>query len=1159
MSTKNTSVKPDLRTHLYQSLVADLVGPYSLAADSTEVLKLPPSRWYLTGFLAPQDSAADPATAEDGKEADDEEAGAGVNETVETENSELALNNDALGAGSDEDDDEFGATDIAPSVVSRLPSSLGLTIHIPEKGTVTVTLRYADYRRINARKVDPEASARRTYWQRQKGIEVSRELVLDDATLRAGIALDAGIRLQGLLVTSNTPGVDRGTRTLSLFVVNQRSDDNHPPVAAPGEEPRAPHFGEHCMYQVELELRHSLGLIGRFNQRGGELSDKEEQINDLQFRHCVEWAVGHGVSVEIVKDQDKVVGARTCWLPITEVKRVKTRDVPGVEIRMETLAQLSTPAAIKTALSGIVSKYGEWIALQRAESLTGARKKTQEELCIRAEQAQTRIQNGIEGLANDPLLLEAFCVMNAAMALQARQRNPSTYKTREPSWRLFQLAFVLLNIKGISDPSHADRELVDLIFFPTGGGKTEAYLGVIAFTLALRRMRAVQRPDQGLGVSVILRYTLRLLTLDQLARASTLICALEHLRRARCEKDDFSLGRDRFSIGLWVGRSATANRFPQLAEELRQFRSGGHSPFPLQACPWCQTPFVESSFELLPNAKSAEAVRVGCVSADCPFAPGQHSDGVPVLFVDEHIYQELPAFIIATVDKFAMLPWLGHTGMLFGHVTGRKTKPALGPAFVGPANGALKKGGQALPNGLLPPDSIVQDELHLISGPLGTMVGLYESAVLSLCSTGTNGPKIIASTATVRRAGQQIQALFGRRGTRMFPPPGVNDSETFFAEVDHENHGRMYVGVAAPSRAMKKILIQTYLALLGGAQKLQAEGHGDDADAYMSVVGYFNSLRELGGMRRLVADEIHHRVAQAARDKMPVDAEGPNRWIATRHIKDEPLELTSRESTAAIAKAKQLLDLDYKSPEHVDVVLASNMISVGVDIERLGLMVVAGQPKSTSEYIQASSRVGRRVDKPGLVITVYNTFKPRDRSHYERFVSYHQCFYRYVEATSVTPFSPAALGRGLAGVLVAMVRLLNNSLTAPDAVTHIAQHKDAALAAVLALAKRAAEERPMDDATASKVRSDLESLGKNMIAAWEHLVASGDGQILRYSPIEKGPGTALLFGALDSNRPPSDTKHGKFCAPMSMRDVEPSVHLWKVYDVKAQDETGGAE
>ncbi|MCB9520219.1 MAG: helicase, partial [Myxococcales bacterium] len=706
-----------------------------------------------------------------------------------------------------------------------------------------------------------------------------------------------------------------------------------------------------------------------------------------------------------------------------------------------------------------------------------------------------------------------------------------------------QLAFVLLNVVGVTDDAHADRAAVELIFFPTGGGKTEAYLGVIAFALVLRRLRGHGRPDAGLGVTVILRYTLRLLTLDQLGRAATLVCALEKQRR----EAPSTLGDVRFGIGLWVGTSATANTLAALARQVTDYKNnrGAELPCPLPACPWCGSAFNAQSFRLLPSTSAPERLVLSCSNHRCDFSDARHADGLPVVYVDEQIYRELPSFLIGTVDKFALLPYRAQAGMLFGRVTARS-----GGRFFGTATEAVRDGAVSLPDRLQPPELIVQDELHLISGPLGTMVGLYETAVDHLCQVvtpdgRTRRPKLLASTATVRRADRHVRALFARDRLRVFPPPGIDENETWFSVVDRAVPGRLYAGVAAAGRPTKNILLRTYSALLAGAQKQWLPGVEDQpADSYMTLVGYFNSLRELGGMRRLVEDEARVRCASASR-RVPEAHTGAHPWFADRDLATEPAELTSRESTARIAATKARLEKSFALKEHVDVVLASNMISVGVDIDRLGLMVVAGQPKTTSEYIQASSRVGRRDDRPGLVVTCYNLHRPRDRSHYEGFVAFHRSFYRFVEPTSLTPFSAPALQRGFAGALIAMIRHGEAELMPAGAVHRIpAARARIAARALTAVANRAAAAG--DAKGADLLRKAVVARGENLLDRLEVLLreAVEGGATRTYTVLDRdGRGRPIMSTGIDETDDRSPDERA-FTAPMSMRDVEPSVHVW---------------
>ncbi|WP_437947562.1 DISARM system helicase DrmA [Sorangium sp. So ce296] len=1147
------------RDHLVRALHADLVGPYQLDEEAIveqEILDLPPSRHYLTGFLAPEDE----------RSPDDETA------------------DDSLGAGPDEPEEENqgGGEEPEDKRPNLWPASLGMSVLVPrETRAVKATVRFAEY---FPETVKPEGRGRgRRVWKRKPRQTIAAEVPLDAQILAKGIRLQntVGIVLYGQIkAVEHARGIPEGTHALALFVVNQRGQ---------GERGRR---DEQMIFQVEMEIECAEGIVPRPNFSDEESDQWDQKVADLQFRERVEYAVGHGVAVEVPPGQSAiddggspgtpgsaprppVTRVRTTWLPDYEVRRVVAHEEEGVNVAMDELAELDTPEKVRERLELLPAAYGAWIERQRGTRVDGDRRaETRDELMHKAEDARRRIAEGIDLLASNEQIRQAFCMANKAMAEAARHRSPSRYQGgKRPEWRLFQLAFLLMNLHGVADGEHADRERVELIFFPTGGGKTEAYLGVIAFCLLLRRLRRAKLPDGGLGVTVLLRYTLRLLTLDQLGRAATLICALESQRR----KKPAVLGDARFSVGLWVGRSATANTMEVASKLVTGFKLGlNGNPCPLPTCPWCGKELGPSSLSLEPSKTAPDEVRVGCTSETCEFSCSNNTDGIPVVFVDEQVYRELPSFLIATVDKFAMMPWRGEAGMLFGKVVARD-----GRRFYGPMDGKPPRTAKSLPGGLAPPELIVQDELHLISGPLGTMVGLYETAVDALCSRVTKGtanaeprptskgtanaeprstptvgvvrPKVLAATATVRRADTQIQALFGRPASKVsvFPPPGIDDSETYFATVDRASPGRRYVGVAAQGRSMKAILLRVYRTLLAGAMKAYDPSLPPDqtADAYMTLAGYFNSLRELGGMRRLVDDEVLGRTKQAE-DARPLNATGKHLWFVNRNLRSEPVELTSREHTDAVKRTKDRLNKPWRDPEAIDVLLASNMISVGVDIDRLGVMVVAGQPKTTAEYIQASSRVGRQERWPGLVVTVYNLHKPRDRSHYEHFTAYHESFYRFVEATSVTPFSGPALDRGLVGTLVAMIRFASHDLAPPKGVMGLPANRYLANDVVDRIAARASSQPEMHQDGQAKLVEELRMRGHNLLDTWTDLVRSTpeEPKQRRYSKFdrEKVGGKPLLHTPLDEERPIPDSPDGRFAAPTSLRDVESTAHLWLV-------------
>jgi hypothetical protein len=1125
----------DVRRGLVDALRIDLVGPENGSDLEAEVLPQAPSRWYLTGFLVPLEASE-------------------AQKSDETAQDEF----DSVGGEVEGTDDDVTPE---PPAARRafFPSSIGLSLLVSEATRqLTVEVNWGDYRaeplegsRDGEEPATSESVGRASLrWKRQPR-RVAMTVTMPAKTARAvehevpesdGLRIAVSVRpVQALGIAEGM--VPDGTRSVSIFLVNQRT----PLLASEG-------WDERFIFQAGLCVRSEQPLVPRPNLKGHVTDEWDERVSDLQYRDVYEHAVGHGVATHAEVDVDGTCrSVCTCWIPSAEVERVAPSRVPNVELRMEALAGLADGAEAAKALGPFVEQYRAWIEGQRKilPSLTPKRREMAEALLQRAGTAANRIDRGVKSLA-DSDALTAFRMANKVMARAARRRFGTMQGKEEstveaPTWRPFQLAFVLMNLPGIVDPKHDDRVVVDLLFFPTGGGKTEAYLGLAAFTLVYRRLKHPGYSSPGL--SVLMRYTLRLLTLDQLGRAATLICALE-LERL---KDPDTLGPWPFEIGLWVGRAATPNRMgfkgdndPTSARSKTiAFQNDDRkpAPIPLESCPWCGEKFKPHSFQLLPNANKPDDLRVVCINRRCDFTRNQ---ALPLLAVDEPIYRRLPCFLIATVDKFAAMPWTGQVGAFFGRADRYDQH-----GFYGPCE---KDRGRPLPAPLQPPDLIIQDELHLISGPMGTMVGLYESALDELCCRTVNGkrvrPKITASTATVRRAESQIQALFDRREVDVFPPPGPDRRDSFFA-VTHPpsvSHPRLYLGLAAQGRSLKVVMLRTYLALLAAAQKAyDADGGKKDpnnaADAYMTLLGYFNSLRELGGSRRIVEDEVNARLTGYANRKRIGQAEGT---FANRNIAYEVVELTSRVPTNQVAEAKRQLALRFHEKDRVDVAIATNMISVGLDITRLGLMVVLGQPKTCAEYIQATSRVGRDPERPGLVVTLLNIHRPRDRSHLERFEVFHQSFYRTVEATSVTPFSPRALDRGLAGTLVALSRLGHPAMTPPKGAAEVLNERQALDFVVQALSGRAGSHLTLEPAESESLRLTVRDRAKDLFDTWSQIAHDyqDKGTALQYNPSETGAAKPLLHEFLDPELKSMHPRHRKFRANRSMRDVEPSVNLW---------------
>jgi len=941
------------------------------------------------------------------------------------------------------------------------------------------------------------------------------------------------------------------TRSVSLFLVNRRA-----PIGPEQGEPDTAYA-----FQPEIEVRGAHAFVPRPDLRATRAAEWDERVSDLHYADTPEYATGHGVSAEWEVADGACHLLRTAWIPSAEVEKTATVDVQGVELAMDALGVLADGAAARAALLPLVTQYRRWIEAKRAEveGLSGTRRETAGELLRLADFAAGRIESGIVVLGKDPDALDAFRVANRAVARALKKR----LGIEAPRWRAFQLAFLLLNLPGLVDPRDPNRDTVDLLFFPTGGGKTEAYLGLAAFVMVLRRLR---RPGDGgvagAGVSVIMRYTLRLLTLDQLARAAGLVCALELEREGAAAR----YGEWPFEIGLWVGKAATPNilgrkgdgRSDSARAKARRFKAdpkGKPSPIPLENCPWCGTRFGAASFVLLPNDDQPRELRIVCTNFECDFTRDR---ALPIIAVDEPIYRRLPAFLIATVDKFAALPWVGQAGALLGRAERHDATGFYGAAE--PGRGAR------LAAPLAPPDLVIQDELHLISGPLGTMAGLYEAAIEALCVREIDGrtvrPKIVASTATVRSARDQIQALFARPLTQVFPPPGPDRRDSFFARTvpASEVPARLYLGIASQGRNPKVMMRKAWLALMGAAERAyrEAGGHRNEknpADPYMTVLGYFNSLRELGGARRILEEEVQNTIkAYGARKRI---GEEPG-LFRDRKTFSEVVELTSRVSTDRVADARRRLEAAFHEPHRVDCAIATNMISVGLDIPRLGLMVVLGQPKTHAEYIQATSRVGRTEDRPGLVVTLLNFHKPRDRSHYERFRHYHETFYRSVEVGSVTPFSARALDRGFAGALLGLARHVEAALTPPQGVEQIAIARAALERRVLAVFLERVRRQPFaDEAEREERLRSVQNRIVDLLDSWRKILEDyrASGVEMQYQKYELDQPRPLLREMLDADF--ESEHHRKFRANRSLRDVEPEVNLFlkDLSGVQVEDRT----
>lgn len=1028
-----------VRSEIFQSLLRELIGPdprpeHAHLNDGEEILRPqdPPRLRYSAGVLFP--SAVRIDLQDEASEQEIEGADDGPPDGTESETS-------APGGGSDDADSQ------TEQEVCRanefLPSAMGLTalVRLPKSLRVSVSAgRYEKRAEPGLGKQDKKMNWQPHHWRKRvepQPIEIDCGAFKPTKVVTCEFQLDTGTAdLKLSLHVYSRPYAHAPNPSLDRMITFTLI--NRTPLS--GERPK----DSECFFQCRFAAEGADGTscFLEYPEPEGLHENDEEASLRMLYRHRRTFAVGHGCAASWSDTEgDQVNRIDTETLPSFEIKPIVPREIPGIDLSMATLAKEDDAEAYRLC-EGLAEAYGSWIdeqqkSVESPDFLEEFRASAKIHIA-RCRECHERVREGIRLLRSDRQTALAFAWMNKAMLDQQLHYKLTTdyrrewvveagqprlneslasvlaRQTADPAtsglgrWRPFQLAFILMNLAAIADRQSPARSVVDLIWFPTGGGKTEAYLGLTAFTIFRRRLRDAKDS----GTTVLMRYTLRLLTTQQFQRAASLICACELIRRSHPEQ----LGSVRISIGLWVGKSVTPNQNADAVKSLNALqRNGKPNDFVLLTCPWCAAEMgpvpVGNSYRVKGYRKDRASVVFRCEDPDCAF---ESADGLPLLVVDDAIYAERSTLVIGTVDKFALLPWIPDA----------QPRRLFGLDDRDPVS---------------PPDLIIQDELHLISGALGSMVGMYESTIDALCHHLIDGqslpPKVVASTATICRAHDQVGALYAR-DLCLFPPQGLRAGDSFYAEERTHSAdgtplpGRLYVGAFGSALSSHVTAQVRVVSALLQAVKSVPSARAEDLDPYWTLMAYFNSLRELGHAATLVRADIREHL-NAVWDRLNIRKPAPDSGNPDlRRFINRDMELTSRIRSGEITDVLQQLFNPFPGTNDrrpVDICLATNMIQVGLDVPRLGLMVVVGQPKMTAEYIQATSRVGRDARGPGLVVTVLNPGKPRDRSHYEHFRSYHQSIYRWVEPTSVTPFAVPVRERALHAQLVTLARYWGNT------------------------------------------------------------------------------------------------------------------------------------
>ena len=979
------------RDLIVQRLRADVLGPeiYDDSATSKEILNLrdpvSPQYHYVIGHLHPQqwggeesEAISTPNRIRQIEEAVDEQE-------EENEDSGISLTD------FDGEDEE-----VKSRSTLRNPSSIGITTCFGKKAE-TQFIVDVNFSRYESKKFDKESKTRT--WQRTPYTiqEIFSRERIHNGTQKIKFEVCPWVELSISRRKSRLDDKIRMTATITnTFEFDESSDQPKYRLSSASEWIEWEHPGrrgwrvfkdEHVIHQpiifVESDDFEDVRYFGNF----------EDELGALLYHEVEILAKGHNVGVDWDKYNKK---AQTDWVPSTEIPKLASTQLSGLP-DIDVLSSLSNRSKSVTALKMVMTDYCDWI--DSCKNPTNSywdkvQKRGLEErlnLNIRsAELTASRINDGIELLESNNEAWKAFVLMNRAINLS--QKCPAVMAKKGDrvfNWRPFQLFFILLNLTGItrngSTPVSAlDREKLDLLWFPTGGGKTEAYLGLIAYSSFLRRIQG----ETTNATVAIMRYTLRLLTMQQGERATRLILGMNQILASE------NISGPLFSVGMWIGNKTSPGTIKEAQKTLRKIAvgkplRGAANPAQLPECPWCGSDFDEKEPEQnfrINSAPPGKAFDLVCTNSQCDF----YEDPLPYSCIDEELYSDPPTLLISTVDKFARMCSKPEASVFLGKST---------------SNSAYQR---------QPPDLIILDELHLLSGPLGSIAGLWEAALQSLM--GSWRPKYIAATATIKGAEKEVRTMFGRE-LQIFPPPMASIKDNFFSKEvivgdSDSSRGRLHLGLLAPPSSARYGYYGSVASVLQSASVISESSTPEFVDPWWTIISYFNSKKEMAAAHNMLGDQVG----------TTLDLYASMRKENPRDYKLNLDELHGGRKPSELKQAMAHLEIPFGgSEEPLDVLQTTNMFQVGIDIDRLGVMFLTGQPFSNAEYVQASGRVGRQV--PGLVLTTLRGSKPRDLSFYENFQTFHHRLYANVEAGSTTPYSPAVLDRLMRSIVMLLARV----------------------------------------------------------------------------------------------------------------------------------------
>ncbi|MHB9858572.1 helicase-related protein [Streptomyces sp. YIM S03343] len=773
---------------------------------------------------------------------------------------------------------------------------------------------------------------------------------------------------------------------------------------------------DHTLFRAALEIE------------GDRLLPIEMDLGADAYRYSRELgAYANNCGVERWGD-GRLVGIRSVPVPVHDTHRAVPRT--GERWAYDALAADPLPALdeLADAMESYLSKP-VWGTVDLQDEPAQARQKEADREASALEVA--RFRDGIAWLRRDEKLLLAFRLANESMVeVNSRSTKPSR------GWRLFQLVSIVSQLGALAWREHPEEEFtaglwgdeynVDpteaatIIWYPTGGGKTEAYLGLVVVCMFYDRIRGKKE-----GVSAWCRFPLRLLTLQQTQRQLNVVAAAETVRKLERNAARIKAmgGADwPFFIGFYAGSGNTPNSLlaDGMLDRLRTSEEARHEYRLVHECPYCR----EASVKIPPPDPRKLRLLHVCGNEQC-------GETLPIIVVDTEIYRYLPTVVVGTLDKLANIGLSDKFGALFGDVDCHCPDHGYGrggKCHERHAPGHSKVAPRRLREPLRDPSPSLEiiDELHMVNEELGAFSGHYEGLLAEVQRTlsarqRTDGRgvrmKVVATTATIRGEDRQSEHLFGLPSV-VVPLPGPSPDESFYWKLDRDRPMRSFVGVMPTRGTAEMTLVRMLTSAHRALWKLvlrkdlpdefagwPAEELAATVDLYRTSLTYVTSLVDFGKIRRSLDTQVNETLR---RDGFP------DLRVA---------ELKSENNRGLDGVRGVLEDLSTTDGE-TGMVVATSMASHGVDVDRLNLMLFNGMPRSMAEYIQASSRVGRAYH--GLVFMLFNPVRERDRSHYRYHGKFHEYLDRMVEPVAINRWSRFAVRRTLPGILMGQVLQIAN-------------------------------------------------------------------------------------------------------------------------------------